>query len=208
VSLLLLVPSALERARLTPPRGVELLACGVGVVAAALATSERLQRGRVDAVLLAGLCGTRDATRAPLRALVVGSAARNEAVGAGRGREFVETAQMPLQPGDAPPDLLPLRDVPVPDAVRGVIGTVAAASASPEEAAAWRARHPDVLVEEMEAHAVAVACARAGVPLSVLRAVCNLCGDRALARWDVAGALAALSAALPAACGALQAVAP
>ncbi|HEX5009003.1 MAG TPA: hypothetical protein VFY71_01285, partial [Planctomycetota bacterium] len=89
MSLLLLVPSALERARLTAPPGVELLACGVGVVAAALAASERLQRGRVDAVLLAGLCGTRDAVRAPLRALVVGSAARNEAVGAGRGREFV-----------------------------------------------------------------------------------------------------------------------
>jgi futalosine hydrolase len=208
VSLLLLVPSALERARLAPPPGVELLACGVGVVAAALATSERLQRGRVEAVLLAGLCGTRDALRAPLRALVVGSAARNEAVGAGRGREFVETAQMPLQPGDAPPDLLPLRDLSVPGAVRGVIGTVAAASTSPEEAAAWRARHPDVLVEEMEAHAVAAACARAGVPLSVLRAVCNACGDRAIARWDVAGALAALQAALPAACGALQGVSP
>ena len=207
MTLLLLVPSALERARLSAPPGVELLACGVGVLAAALGTSARLQRGGVDAALLVGLCGTRDPERAPLGALVAGTAARNEAVGAGRGRDFVETAQMPLQPGDAPPDLLPLREIAVPRAVRGVIGTVAAASASPEEAAAWRARHPDVLVEEMEAHAVAAACARAGVPLSVLRVVSNLCGDRAIARWDVAGALATLDAALPAACGALQAVA-
>jgi futalosine hydrolase len=94
----------------------------------------------------------------------------------------------------------------VPGAVQGVIGTVAAASGSREEAAAWRARHPDVLVEEMEAHAVAAACARAGVPLAVLRAVCNECGDRELARWELQGAFAALNAALPAACAALAGV--
>lgn len=203
MTLLLLVPSALERARLLAPPDVEVLACGVGVVAAGLAATERLQGRPVRAVLLAGLCGTRDLARAPLRAVVVGTAARNEAVGAGRGRDFIETAQMPLQPGDAPPDLLPLSDLSVPGAVRGVIGTVAAASSSPEEAAAWLERHPDVLVEEMEAHAVAAACARAGVPLSVLRAVCNRCGDRAVAHWDIAGAFTALNEALPAACGAL-----
>jgi nucleoside phosphorylase len=203
VTRLLLVPSALERERLAVPPGVELLPCGVGVVAAALATAERLARGPVRAALLVGLCGTRDPARAPLGSLVLGTAARNEAVGAGQGRHFVPTGRMPLQPGDAPPDLLPLRDLALPGVLRGVIGTVAAASGSPAEAAAWHALHPDVLVEEMEAHAVAAACARAGVPLSVLRAVCNACGDRALARWDVAGACAALQAALPAACDAL-----
>jgi futalosine hydrolase len=206
VSLLVLVPSALERSRITVPAGVESLACGVGVVAAAIATTARLQRGGVDAVLLVGLCGTRDAVRAPRGALVLGTAARNEAVGAGHGALFVETGRMPLRPGDAPADLLPLATPAVPGALPGVIGTVAAASASREEAAAWRARHPDVLVEEMEAHAVAAACARAGVPLAVLRAVCNECGDRELSRWDLDGAFAALNAALPAACAALAGV--
>lgn len=204
---LLLVPSAMERARLAAPPGVELLPCGVGVVAAALATSARLQRGGVGAALLVGLCGTRDTARAPLRSLVLGTAARNEAVGAGRGRQFVDTARMPLQPGDAPPDLLPLRDLPLDGVVRGVMGTVAAASGSPAEAADWHARHPDVLVEEMEAHAVAAACVRAGVPLAVLRAVCNVCGDREHARWDLAGAFAVLDAALPSACEALATLA-
>jgi futalosine hydrolase len=110
---------------------------------------------------------------------------------------------MPLRPGDAPPDLLPLLDLPLPGVVRGVIGTVAAASADAAQAAAWRARHPDVLVEEMEAHAVAAACARAGVPLAVLRAVSNACGDRDFARWEVDRALAALAVLLPAAVAAL-----
>jgi futalosine hydrolase len=206
VSVLLLIPSALERSRLAAPAGAELLACGVGVVAAGIATAARLQQGGVDAVLLAGLCGTRDAARAPLGALVVGTAARNEAVGAGHGEGFVGTGAMPLRPGDAPPDLLPLQSPALPRSLRGVIGTVAAASATRAEAAAWRARHPDVLVEEMEAHAVAVACARAGVPLAVLRAVSNECGDRDVARWDLAGAFAALNAALPAAFAALAGV--
>jgi len=203
VTRLLLVPSRLELARLAAPAGVERLACGVGVVAAGVGTAARLARGDVSAVLLAGLAGTRDPQRAPLRSVVLGTHARNEAVGAGRGRDFVGTGEMPLQPGDAPPDLLPLLDLPLPGVLRGVVGTVAAASASADEAAAWHARHPDVLVEEMEAHAVAAACAAAGVPLAVLRAVCNACGDRALPRWDVAGACAALSALLPAAAEAL-----
>ena len=206
MSLLLLVPSALERSRLAAPPGAELLTCGVGVVAAGIATAARLERGGVEAVLLAGLCGTRDAARAPLGTLVVGTAARNEAVGAGHGESFVGTGAMPLRPGDAPPDLLPLKSPALPRTVRGVIGTVAAASGSRDAAAAWRARHPDVLVEEMEAHAVAAACARASVPLAVLRAVCNECGDRDLARWDLDGAFAALNAALPAACAALAGV--
>lgn len=200
---LLLVPSRLEAGRLPTPPGAGRLACGVGVVAAAVTTATRLARGDVSAVLLAGLCGTRDPARAPLRTVVLGTHARNEAVGAGHGAGFVETGRMPLQPGDAPPDLLPLLDLPLPGVTRGVIGTVAAASADSHEAAAWRARHPDVLVEEMEAHAVAAACARAGVPLAVLRAVCNACGDRDLPRWDVDGALAALAALLPAAVAAL-----
>ncbi len=200
---LLLLPSRLEAARLPAPAGAELLACGVGVVASGIAAATRLARGDVSAVLLAGLAGTRDPARAPPCAVVLGTHARNEAVGAGHGRGFSETAQMPLQPGDAPPDLLPLLDLPLQGVLRGVIGTVAAASDGSAEAAAWRARHPDVLVEEMEAHAVAAACARAGVPLAVLRAVCNACGERDVARWDVDGALAALAALLPAAVAAL-----
>lgn len=205
---LLLVPSRLERARLPAPPGCELLACGVGVVAAGVACATRLARGDVSAVLLAGLAGARDPAAAPLRALVLGTHARNEAVGAGDARAFVPAGELPLQPGDAPPDLLPLIDLPLPGVLRGVIGTVAAASGDAQQAAAWRARHPDVLVEEMEAHAVAAACARAGVPLAVLRAVSNVCGDRVLARWDVDGALAALAARLPAALDALPEVRP
>lgn len=205
---LLLVPSRLELARLPAPAGCERLACGVGVVASGVSCAARLARGDVVAVLLAGLAGARDPAATPLRSLVLGTHVRNEAVGAGHARGFVPAGELPLQPGEAPHDLLPLLDLPLSGVRRGVIGTVAAASGDAEQAAGWRARHPDVLVEEMEAHAVAAACAAAGVPLAVLRAVSNACGDRDFARWDVDGALAALAALLPAALAALPGARP
>ncbi|HTE05866.1 MAG TPA: hypothetical protein VK824_06700 [Planctomycetota bacterium] len=205
---LLLVPSALEVARLAPdehalPRGIELLACGVGLLRAGLAVQARLARGDVEDALLVGLAGTRDAAAAPLGALVVGTAARNEAFGAGRGAAFLGLAEMGLRGETLDAELLPMA-VPgaaAPAMLRGVLGSVAAASGSPAEAAAWRGRHPDVLAEEMEAYAVALACARAGVPLACVRAICNVAGERDFAAWDLDAAFAALRAVLPALLG-------
>lgn len=79
----------------------------------------------------------------------------------------------------------------------GTIGTVAAASADPSDAAGWRRRHPDVLVEEMEGYAVALACRRAGVPLAILRGVSNLAGDRNHANWRFGPAMDAVARAAP-----------
>ena len=205
-ALLLLVPSELERSRLRLPgpgvegaAGAELLVCGVGLAAAAATCAARLAAGGVERCVLVGLAGTRDPQAAPPGALVAGRAVRNEAVGAGHGATFLDASEMGLPPADALPDLLALAPpgARVP-AAAGVIGTVAAASASPEEAAQWRARHPDVLVEEMEGWAVALACRRAGVPLTILRAVSNVAGDRDRRRWELPRAFAALQAALDA----------
>jgi futalosine hydrolase len=211
VTRLLIVPSAFEAARLLPARGVETLVCGVGLLRAGLATAARLARRDVRDALLVGLAGTRDPRLAPVGALVTGTAVRNEAFGAGRAAEFLGLGEMGLSTETLDPELLPLAVPEDPAAriqggdgtqgthgVRGILGSVAAASGSPEEAAAWHARHPDVLAEEMETYAVALACARADVPLACVRAISNLAGDRDLRHWDVAGACAALTGALPA----------
>ncbi len=225
---LLLIPSALEVDRLMPgardlPPGAELLACGVGLLRAGLLTAERLARGDVRDVLLVGVAGTRDPALAPVGTLVVGSAVRNEAIGAGHGASFLSLGEMRLQRELIDQDLLPLAALPIPaavvcstatdvapstanghanravhGAVQGVLGSVAAASASAADAAAWRARHPEVLAEDMESWAVAVACARAGVPLACVRAISNVAGQRDMAAWDLDGASAALLAVLPA----------
>jgi len=203
MSLLVLVPTTLERQGLHAARTlrVPLLLCGMGPVEAALGAAGHLGAGGFRRCLLVGLAGTRDPARAPVGSLVFASAVRNEAVGCGQAQGFRGLEAMAIAGEHPAPDLLPLE---LPRSVEGraplpacVAGTVAAASASPEEAAARFALHPDVVIEEMEGHAVAQACRRAGVAFSMLRAVSNRAGDRDRARWDVAGALATLAAALP-----------
>ncbi len=208
VPVLLLVPSRPECEAIAPPGSAELVIarCGVGPVVAAAETARLLASGTYGRCVLAGLAGTRDAERAPLESLVIGTAVRDEACGVGHGATFRDLAQMGLagpdhEPPDDAPSLLPLA-IPASAApegtawTTGVIGTVAATAADPAEAQARRARHADVLVEEMEGFAVALACRRAGGPLTIVRAVGNRCGDRDLSGWRFAEAFAALRAAL------------
>lgn len=196
---LVLVPSRTELARLEPLPGLELVPCGVGVVEAALGTQAVLDRCRPARVVLAGLAGSRDLTRAPLGACVCPVAVVNEAVGAGAGADFVALDAMGLPGEDCASERLALEPLPrLGEGVHlgGVAATVAAASGSPDQAAAWRARHPDALLEEMEGWAVARVCAARDVPVSMLRAVSNVCGDRDWAGWDLDRAFRSLRVAL------------
>src|SRR5439155_15243049 len=69
--------------------------------------------------------------------------------------------------------------------------TTCAASDSAAHAAIRRARFPDALAEDMEGFGVALACRLAGVPLSIVRGVSNVAGERDPARWRIPAALAA-----------------
>ncbi|MGQ0552528.1 MAG: phosphorylase family protein [Planctomycetota bacterium] len=201
MTLLLLIPSRLESARIEAPRrpGVEVLTCGIGQLAAGLSTAARLARGDVDRCLLVGIAGTRDPRRIALGALVAGSAVRDQAFGAGHGRSFLNLDEMNLPTGEAPPSLIELESPQVPGALSCVIGSVSAASASQSEAGTWKRRHPDALIEEMEGYAVATACKAAGVPLSILRGISNLAGERDRSTWKMTEAFESLNAGLVAA---------
>ena len=72
--------------------------------------------------------------------------------------------------------------LPVGSGQGGVLLTVATAAARPEEAVWRRERHPDALAEDMEGFPVALACARLGVPLTILRGASNVVGGDAA--WD------------------------
>lgn len=206
---LLLIPTRIERAGLSLPEmgGVQLRLCGMGIMAAAVAATRWLAELRPTDCVLAGLAGTRDAGRAPLGSLVVGTAVRNEAVGAGHAAAFSPLHRMAPRGEDVAPDPLPLVIPPrwmeiapqLPlqgaqgiDVVAGELGTVATASASVSEADAWLSRDPGVLAEEMEGYAVALACRAAEVPMSIVRGVSNRAGVRDKDDWDVSGALGAL----------------
>lgn len=204
---LVLVPSAMEL-ELLGLAGVTVARCGVGPIVAAVETTRRLAVSRPAHVWLVGLAGTRDPARAAPGAVVVAHAVRDEAVGAGHGERFLDLVQMGLAgpdqppPDELPPELplhVPALDPPAAGAdapVVGLVGTVAATSRDRDEAAARARLHPDVLVEEMEGYAVAVACARAGVPLVILRGVANVAGDRDTRHWCAREAGAALRAVL------------
>jgi len=201
VSLLVLVPSGAERRALGLPDrdGVVVEVCGVGLVDAALGVERGLAATGAERCLLAGVAGTRDPARAPVGSGVVGRSVVNEGLGAGVGEGFVPLDEMDVPFTDLAPTTLALT-VPAGGADvgarPGAIGTVAAAAATEDEARARRRRRPEVLAEEMEGWAVARVCAQHGVPLAVVRSISNVCGDRERGRWDLAGALEALSRAL------------
>lgn len=85
------------------------------------------------------------------------------------------------------------------DALRApiVVGaTVSTCSGTDARATAmWARTHAQV--ETMEGAALALVCARFGVPWVQVRVVSNRCGDRARGGWDLVGAVARLRAAMP-----------
>jgi nucleoside phosphorylase len=159
------------------------LVCGVGPVEAAAATAARLAVGPLPgAVLHLGIAGGRDL---PIPSLVVGTESRYCDLGAG-----IPVVSR-VEPDD---DLLATALAALPEARALPIGTSALVGAVPH----------DVPVEAMEGFGVLRACALARVPAVEVRAISNEVGETDRARWDVAGALAALDRALPALVAALE----
>ena len=166
------------------------LECGVGPVEAAAATARALAVDpRVRAVLHVGLAG---ALGVPVGALVVGSESRYDDIAARWpvvGRAVPDDALVAAVRGALPGALL--LPIHTSAAVGGACNTVSQAP----------------LVEAMEGFGVLRAATQAGVAAVEVRAISNALGEEDRARWDVAGACAALGAALPALLAAVEDVA-
>ena len=162
---------------------VATLTCGIGPVEAAATTARALVELRPRAVLHLGIAGVRRAAGLPLGTLVLGTASVYDDAAGGR-----------LVPHRLAPDaeLLAALQVALPEAVALEIGTSARVGGG-----------ADAPVEAMEGFAVLRACTLAGVPVVELRAISNEIEEPDRARWDFAGALAVLAAALPRAVEAL-----
>ncbi|MBL8857213.1 MAG: futalosine hydrolase [Planctomycetes bacterium] len=209
---LVLIPTAVERRRIEDHGSLEsasalISLCGFGPIAAAARTAELLATLRPARVLLVGICGTFDAERLPVGSAVEFDAVAIEGIGAGEGATLMGPTAMgfPQWPGGEAGDSQPIHDRIVlagrsaladASALRdparaALLLTTCAASASPEQAALRRARFPEALAEDMEGFAVALACALAEVPLSIVRGVSNVVGDRDPANWRIPSALGA-----------------
>jgi futalosine hydrolase len=158
--------------------GTRTLACGLGPVAAALATRAALADEAMRGVLHVGIAGTRRAAGIPLLAVVIGS----ESVYADhRLRSHPHPVAVP------DPGLVAAARRALPHALVRPIATSGLVGGG-----------RDAEVEAMEGYGVLRAAEDAGVPAVEVRVVSNEIEEQDRARWMFTEALATLHAMLPA----------
>lgn len=193
------------RALAATPASVRRVEFGVGAARAAMNLTRALMLGPPPArVVVFGVCGVYPArvttTSTGLGVgdlcLVTHDTLADEGVDTEAG--FVTATALGLCPESAfasPPALAARAAAALGmPCVRGA--TVSTCSGNDARARALVAR-TGAGVETMEGAAVAMVCARFGLPWLQVRAVSNFCGDRAQGAWDLERAVAALLAVMP-----------
>ncbi|MGY2893556.1 futalosine hydrolase [Deinococcus sp. UYEF24] len=218
MDVLIVVATAAEARSLSSLRSGGLPArvevCGVGPVAAALATQAALLRGpRPDLVVSAGIGG---AFVHPGGVAVGAAAVASEMLygdlGAWNGQNFLTLDDLGLSVFPDGPELNAPRLAPNPGhfpawdgsaALASRLGlacgpfvTVSGVTGSSEQAQTLLRRVPGALIEGMEGAGVAQAAALHGVPCTEIRGASNLVGPRDRESWQIGAALGALRAAL------------
>jgi nucleoside phosphorylase len=192
-----------ERLASSPPAAgleVVLATLGVGLVEAAIATTQCVVRHRPDAALLVGTCGAFASAGLALGGLVAGEGAR-----LADGAVALGTSSLPdPMPAHVSFDLA-LHDALVAAGARSVqIANTLGITTDDALAARLAAEGSDV--EHLEAFAFARACAREGVPCGAALAVANVVGSEGRAQW-LAGHVQASASAADLAYDALEAIA-
>jgi nucleoside phosphorylase len=77
---------------------------------------------------------------------------------------------------------------------QSLLVTVAAASANFDQADQRRERYPNASAEDMEGFSVAAACHLANTPLTIIRGISNLAGERTKSQWRVEEAMRSVAA--------------
>jgi futalosine hydrolase len=207
VDLLILIPTAGEARGLcgAAPVGLEVVRApeladcppialvGFGLAAAGAMAAAHLARLQPRRCVLAGLAGSLNEERAPIGAVIAGHRVTADGIGIGFGDDHVSAENLGFwqAPGLAGRALTLQVPKALPAGVRrGALVSVAAGSPSADVAGQVHVRHPDTLAEDMETWSVALACRAFGVPLTVLRAVCNVAGERDKKSWRIGEAFA------------------
>ncbi len=173
--------------------GVEIFACGVGPVEAALGTARKLALGRYRAVVNAGIAGVFRGRGSVGDALLVSDESYADFGLEGEGRLTLPGGATLRDRERADAALLarclPLR-IPL---ARGV--TVAQVTSTDATAERLAARYRSD-VESMEGFAVLRAAAVARIPALEVRGISNYVGDRARGEWNFAAGARAAAVAL------------
>lgn len=183
------------RRALTPAGLVDVIAGGVGPVAAALSSAAVLSSGEYDIVLSAGIGGG----FGPFALAVA-----NRSVFADLGAELADggfSSVAELGFGESMISIDAGLAATMADrtgATTGAVLTVATVTGTADRAARLRRAHPSAVAEGMEGYGVAAATVRASARFGELRAISNQVGPRDRSAWRVSEAVAALSAAFEA----------
>jgi futalosine hydrolase len=201
--LLILIPTAFERTQIQPliadyvtrsESVIEL--CGFGPVAAGIRTAQLITKFQPKAVLLVGIAGSFRAD------LPVGSASCFSrivcyGVGAGGGSRFKTAGELgwpqwlDSESGQSIGDLISVANEGDPHKSDRLLLTACAASESADDVVNRLHKFPEAVAEDMEAFSVAMACQMAEIPLTVVRGISNIAGDRNKSNWNINGALTA-----------------
>ena len=179
---------------------VRVVVAGIGRTNAAAATAEALAEARAAgapfaAVISTGIAGALPGSNLALGTVIVADACiyAEEGIALPEGQGDMRVLGFPL--GDFEGNRVPV-DGALLLAFRALgpaceIATVATCSGTDAAALSVRTR-TGAMAEAMEGAAVVHAARRVGVPALEIRSISNTTGDRAMQRWDIAAAFAAL----------------
>jgi futalosine hydrolase len=201
---LILVPTDYELAQLGPrftsvveSVGDTVAICGFGPIASGICTVRLLAKHSPHSVILVGIAGALNPS-AKIGTAEVFSNIGCYGIGAGGGSDFKTASELGWnqwtepESGQTFDDTIRLNDTAnETNTLDSMLLTVCAASASPVDVIDRLRKFPNAVAEDMEAFSVAMACRMAGIPLTVIRGISNIAGDRNKANWHVADALEA-----------------
>jgi futalosine hydrolase len=191
---------AVARAFDDRPRGLDLIAAGVGPALAAASTATALTRAALEGapyglVVSTGIAGG-FLPGAPLGSLVVADEITAADLGAQTADGFVPVTELGFGTvTHRPPEALVREAAAATGARTGAVLTVSTVTGTAERAAELRERHPTALAEAMEGFGVAEAAAAHRTPVLEIRAISNPVGPRDRAAWRIGDALTALTEA-------------
>jgi futalosine hydrolase len=188
----------IEVHRTTTPAGLlDVIATGVGAVAASVATGCALRSG-YDLVISAGIAGGFPA--AELEAVVVANAVVHADLGAETAAGFASMAELGWGPIRFElDDVLCAELARRTGGVRGAVLSVSTVTGTQARADQLHTAYPDAVAEAMEGIGAYAAAAQAGLPFAEIRTISNRVGPRRREQWRITEALAALSGAFDAA---------
>jgi futalosine hydrolase len=200
-SILVLIPTLTELKQLKPTldfvddHRVQIAVCGFGPVAAAARAAALIDQHNPNHVFVAGTAGSLDPSLTVGQAIAF-SDVTIDGIGAGTGDAFESAEQMGWDFLDDDHHSIGSELPLVGTSREALLVTVCSASASDTEAGLRRERFPNAIAEDMETFAVAFAAASAQIPLTAIRGISNVAGQRDKTNWKLDQALLDVSKAL------------